>query len=79
MSNKRIKQILKAAEGMDWMQVVLNGGPPCFHLENGRFCGRAERWFGHDNPAMDHEYVSLAALLNDLAGVRKDAREAAAR
>lgn len=41
------EQELQAAEHMDWQQVVLNGGPPCFHLEDGRFCGRAERWAGH--------------------------------
>lgn len=50
-----------AAENADWTQVRLNGGPPCFHLEErGRFCLRAERWAGH--PA-DHQFVSLADLL----------------
>ncbi len=43
---------------MDWQQVVLNGGPPCFHVEWPQFCGRAERWPGHGNPAF-HAYVSL--------------------
>jgi hypothetical protein len=28
----RNKKIITAAENMDWQQVVLNGGPPCFHL-----------------------------------------------
>jgi hypothetical protein len=69
MSN--LDKLLKAAEGMDWQQVVMNGGPPCFCVEsNGlgqhRFCGRAERWEGHSlirgrNP--DHRYVSLRDLL----------------
>jgi hypothetical protein len=48
---------------MDWQQVVLNGGPPCFALlddEPDRYCGRAERWAGHDG---EHEFVSLADLL----------------
>lgn len=52
--------LLPAAENMDWQQVVFNSGPPCFHLgENGRFCGRAERWHNEDT----HKYVSLADLL----------------
>lgn len=36
-----------AWEHADWQQVALNGGPPCFHLENKRFCLRAKRWAGH--------------------------------
>lgn len=60
--------IIKAAEQMDWMQVVLNQGPPCFHLdpEDGRFCGRAERWDGHktwEGSPRIHKFVSLADLL----------------
>src|ERR1051325_3808084 len=47
---------------MDWEQVRLNGGPPCFYVEGPQFCGRAERWGGHGNPAF-HEYVSLSDLL----------------
>jgi len=44
---------------MDWGQVVLNGGPPCFAVLNDErpwFCGRADRWAGHDG---DHKFVSL--------------------
>jgi hypothetical protein len=57
--------------GMDWEQVRQNGGPPCFHrMEDGRLCGRAERWFGHKKDS-DHEYVSLrqfaAEVLRDAA------------
>ena len=48
---------------MDWQQVVLNGGPPCFFVEGGHYCGRAERWPGHGNQAF-HNYVSLDDLLN---------------
>lgn len=51
-----------AAESMDWQQVVLNGGPPCFHYEDGRFCGRAERWEGHD---CIHEFRSLGRMLEE--------------
>ena len=52
---------LLAAERMDWTQVALNGGPPCFHLaEDGNFCGRAKRWAGHEYL---HSFVSLVELL----------------
>lgn len=56
-----MKPLLEAAKNMDWQQVVLNGGPPCFHLEGERFCGRAERWDGHDGC---HKFVSLEELLS---------------
>lgn len=56
--------ILVAAENMDWQQVVLNGGPPCFHIcEEGHFCGRAQRWEGHGDL---HAFVSLADLLRSI-------------
>lgn len=51
-----------AARQMDWKQVVLNGGPPCFHLDSHHFCGRAERWPGHGEL---HKFVSLSDLLTD--------------
>jgi hypothetical protein len=44
---------------IDWAQVVSNGGPPCFHKENGRFCLRAERWEGHRITTGHHFFVSL--------------------
>ena len=47
---------LDACSYADWTQVVLNGGPPCFHVEHGRFCFRAQRWEGHKSI---HEFVSL--------------------
>lgn len=59
-----LEAVLNAAQQMDWKQVVLNGGPPCFHLEAGRFCGRAARWDGHD---ASHKFVSFAYLLSLLA------------
>lgn len=42
------QEALKAAcESPDWQQIILNGGPPCFHLEEeGSFCLRAQRWAG---------------------------------
>lgn len=51
-----------AAKDMDWMQVILNGGPPCFFIDEGRFCLRAKRWEGHNNEVI-HPFVSLAELL----------------
>ena len=62
---------------IDWGQVVANGGPPCFHVdEDGEFCLRAERWPGHDDP--EHPYVSIRQLLTPilatLRALRADAR-----
>lgn len=57
-------ELLEAARNADWQQVVLNGGPPCFHLEGDRFCLRAERWEGHGEL---HQFISLADLLISVA------------
>jgi len=56
------QKYVDAAENFDWMQVHLNGSPPCFHFEEDRqrFCGRAKRWEGHK---LMHEFVSLAMLI----------------
>jgi hypothetical protein len=59
-----IRRLVEAARNADWQQVVLNGGPPCFHLEDGRFCFRAFRWQGH---GIMHDYVSLESALTTLA------------
>lgn len=62
-------RLLEAAKNADWQQVVFNGGPPCFHLEDGRFCLRAERWDGHKTIGGSgpiHEYVSLESLLRSV-------------
>jgi hypothetical protein len=32
---------------IDEVQLRMNGGPYCYHVEQGRYCGRAERWDGH--------------------------------
>jgi predicted RNase H-like nuclease (RuvC/YqgF family) len=50
----------KAAQKADWEQVASNGGPSCFHLEDGKFCLRAERWAGHEH---FHKHVPLEQLL----------------
>ena len=69
MTPNEINGLLKAAKDADWMQVVLNQGPPCFHIESGRFCLRAERWEGHEpfgkHDAI-HKYVSLEDLLRSM-------------
>ena len=54
--------LIAAARNADWAQVLANGGPPCFHFENGHFCLRAHRWDGHVTPGF-HPFVSLADLL----------------
>lgn len=57
------RKYLEAAKEMDWQQVVLNGGPPCFHLcDDGRFCGRAERWDGHKDED-PHKFVPIHEML----------------
>jgi len=58
--------LFQAAKDADWMQVVLNQGPPCFHLEDGRFCLRADRWDGHKTIGGSgpiHNFISLESLL----------------
>lgn len=48
---------------MDWQQVVLNGGPPCFFDDSkGWYCGRAKRWEGH---GAVHRFVPLETLVAD--------------
>lgn len=50
---------LKACGSMDWTQVHLHQGEPCFKVEHDRkFCGRAKRWAGHADGG-DHSFVSL--------------------
>lgn len=58
--------MFQAAKDADWMQVVLNQGPPCFHLEDGRFCLRAQRWHDEIAEKVCHKYVSLEALLRSV-------------
>lgn len=70
---KRIAALVAAAKQADWQQVVLNGGPPCFHVENSRFCLRAQGWDGHDG---DHKFVSLADLIAALTASKKPAAKA---
>lgn len=63
-------RLIEAARRADWIQVVLNQGPPCFHFEpdSGKFCLRAERWAGHHiDGDPGHAYVPLHNLLADLS------------
>ena len=68
-SEKECLDLMRAAKDPDWMQVVFNQGPPCFHVENGRFCLRTERWDGHHilrkGDILIHKYVSLEDLLRE--------------
>lgn len=57
-----MNKFVQAALHVDWQQVVLNGGPPCFCLEDGKFCLRAQRWDGHFYKGF-HEFVPLAAMI----------------
>lgn len=59
--------LVAAAGRADWMQVALNGGPPCFHLEGSSLCLRAERWAGHGE---HHPFLSFAGLIRHLAQPR---------
>ena len=61
MPSKPVTAFVLACRRMDWAQVRLHGGEPCFHIESdGRFCGRARRWDGH-SPHSFHAFVTLAA------------------
>lgn len=69
---------LIAAKQADWMQVILNQGPPCFRLEEGgHFCLRAERWTGHTDrdEYPEHRFVSLADLVERIASLAAQAQE----
>lgn len=64
--NRKQQKLLEAAANADWIQVVYNQGPPCFHLDGDRFCLRAGRWDGHKDIGGSgpvHKYVPLDELL----------------
>ncbi len=65
-----IEALLDACLYADWQQVVLNGGPPCFHLDGMTFCLRAERWQGHGINEF-HKFVSLHDLMKTATGAAK--------
>jgi hypothetical protein len=60
-----LSELLIAANNADWQQVVLNGGPPCFHFdkERQRFCLAAERWPGH---GVYHPFTNLADMIGSV-------------
>lgn len=71
--NNYTNKALLAVEAMDWIQPALNESPPCFHIsEDGRFCGRAERWDGHKKlkkfPAL-HAFVSFKRFIAQIRDV----------
>ena len=49
-----------AVKSVDWVQVAINNGPPCFHLESEKFCLRAQRWDGH---GVFHPFTPLDEML----------------
>jgi len=58
-------EVLAAANNADWQQVLLNGGPPCFHFdaERGKFCLAAQRWAGHGKL---HPFTGLADMIGSV-------------
>lgn len=73
---------VKEVAQMDWEQVRLNGGPPCFSTmlakgeRSGWHCGRAERWGGH---GVLHEYISFEQMIAAVATEAKAAGQAEER
>lgn len=65
ISNLRLpKPLLHALQNIDWGQVAMHCGSPCFHVEkNGRFCMRSERWEGHGFDTHDHDFVPLEDMV----------------
>lgn len=55
--------LLAAARNADWGR--LEGGTPCFHIEDGRFCFMSEGKYSH---GQNHEFVSLEDLLRSVTG-----------
>lgn len=51
-----LQPLLNALRHIDWIQIILNQSAPCCFIEDGRFCGRAERWAGHEH---FHKFISL--------------------
>lgn len=69
MPRPDLEKLAKPIAGIDWGQVRLNGGPPCFHvMDYERFCLRAERWDGHDpKREPDHLFVPLSDVLTQMS------------
>ena len=72
-----MSDLIQAAKCMDWEQVIQNGGPPCFFLDEHGFCGRAQRWLGHTekNEYPEHRFISLQDLLLPVSGLHEAVRE----
>ena len=59
-------KIINAMANIDWQQHLMNAGG-CFHVEDdGRLCGRADRWSGHGEPDF-HMFVPLYVAATKLA------------
>lgn len=59
----------EAAQDPDWTQPLLHRGAPCFYVEDGEFCFRADRWAGHPKV---HPFVSLASLLDSVVAEERE-------
>jgi hypothetical protein len=57
------EEIIKASEDVDWNQLMGHNGSPCFHVDEGRFCLRADYWPGHDSM---HKFISLHTMLSGI-------------
>ena len=68
---KQEYEVLVAAENPDWQQVVQNGGPPCFHVDDGEFCLRAQLWPGHEKGHRVHRFVPIRVLLESVLGINQ--------
>lgn len=75
-----VGELVERLKKLDWGQVVMNGGPPCFHQEEDGyddFCLRAERWAGHERGGRDaHKFLSLADFVAALASQEAQPDEA---
>lgn len=60
-------RFVRACANIDWGQFTLNGGG-CFHVEEGRLCGRAFHWAGHESG--EHLFVPLHVAVSSLMRAR---------
>lgn len=51
------ESLIEACVNIDWQQHLLNGGG-CFHVEDGKLCGRGRSWSGHQDRG-PHLFVPL--------------------
>lgn len=64
-----IEAFITACTNIDWGQHLLNQGG-CFHVEDGRLCGRARTWAGHQGGNHLHLFVPLYVAVTKIAQLR---------